>query len=74
MVVQANVRGTDLGGFVAQAQARVDEQVRLPTGYSSAWGGEFENLKRAEQRLKRVVPIVFILIGVLPVMALRRRW
>ena len=70
MVVQANVRGTDLGGFVAQAQARVDEQVRLPTGYSSAWGGEFENLKRAEQRLKRVVPIVFILIGVLPVMAL----
>ena len=70
MVVQANVRGTDLGGFVAQAQARVDEQVRLPTGYSLAWGGQFENLKRAEQRLGLVVPIVFILIGVLLFMAL----
>ncbi|MFC5343341.1 efflux RND transporter permease subunit [Brevundimonas staleyi] len=70
MVVQANVRGTDLGSFVTEAQARVNEQVQLPTGYSLTWGGQFENLKRAEQRLGLVIPIVFILIGVLLFMAL----
>jgi len=70
MVVQANVRGRDLGGFVADAQTRVEQQVKLPTGYSLTWGGQFENLKRAEQRLGLVIPIVFILIGVLLFMAL----
>lgn len=69
MVVQANVRGRDLGGFVAEAQQRV-EQVQLPTGQSLSWGGQFENLKRAEQRLGLVVPVVFILIGLLLFMAL----
>ena len=69
MVVQANVRGRDLGGFVAEAQQRV-EQVKLPTGQSLSWGGQFENLKRAEQRLGLVVPVVFILIGLLLFMAL----
>ena len=70
MVVQANVRGRDLGGFVNEAQARVDAEVKLPPGYSLTWGGQFENLKRAEQRLGLVVPVVFILIGVLLFMAL----
>ena len=70
MVVQANVRGTDLGSFVAAAQARVDQQVQLPTGYSLTWGGQFENLKRAEQRLSLVIPVVFVLIGILLFMAL----
>ncbi|MEE2848790.1 MAG: CusA/CzcA family heavy metal efflux RND transporter [Pseudomonadota bacterium] len=70
MVVQANVRGRDLGGFVADAQTRVEQQVKLPTGYSLTWGGQFENLKRAEQRLGLVIPIVFVLIGVLLFMAL----
>ena len=69
MVVQANVRGRDLGGFVADAQAAVSE-VALPVGYRLDWGGQFENLKRAEQRLGLVIPIVFILIGVLLFMAL----
>jgi cobalt-zinc-cadmium resistance protein CzcA len=69
MVVQANVRGRDLGGFVAEAQSRV-EQVKLSTGQSLRWGGQFENLKRAEQRLGLVVPVVFILIGILLFMAL----
>lgn len=69
MVVQANVRGRDLGGFVSDAQQRVD-QVQLPTGVRLDWGGQFENLKRAEQRLGLVIPIVFILIGVLLFMAL----
>ena len=70
MAVQANVRGRDLGGFVTEAQAKVEADVDLPTGYSLTWGGQFENLKRAEQRLGLVIPIVFILIGVLLFMAL----
>jgi cobalt-zinc-cadmium resistance protein CzcA len=69
MVVQANVRGRDLGGFVADAQAKVGA-IQLPAGYSLDWGGQFENLKRAEQRLGLVIPLVFILIGVLLFMAL----
>lgn len=69
MVVQANVRGRDLGGFVTDAQTRV-ERIDLPPGVRLDWGGQFENLKRAEQRLGLVVPIVFILIGVLLFMAL----
>lgn len=69
MVVQANVRGRDLGGFVTDAQTRVN-QIDLPPGVRLDWGGQFENLKRAEQRLGLVVPIVFILIGVLLFMAL----
>jgi len=69
MVVQANVRGRDLGGFVAEAQRNV-EPVALPPGVRLDWGGQFENLQRAEQRLGLVVPIVFILIGLLLFMAL----
>ncbi|QBX37886.1 CusA/CzcA family heavy metal efflux RND transporter [Brevundimonas sp. S30B] len=69
MVVQANVRGRDLGGFVTDAQQRVD-QIQLPTGVRLDWGGQFENLKRAEQRLGLVIPIVFVLIGILLFMAL----
>ncbi|WP_046654554.1 efflux RND transporter permease subunit, partial [Brevundimonas diminuta] len=70
MVVQANVRGRDLGGFVGDAQARVQQQVQMPAGYSLTWGGQFENLKRAEQRLGLVIPVVFVLIGILLFMAL----
>ncbi|MNX38233.1 Nickel and cobalt resistance protein CnrA [compost metagenome] len=69
MVVQANVRGRDLGGFVAEAQGKV-EQIQTPPGVRLDWGGQFENLKRAEQRLGLVIPIVFVLIGVLLFMAL----
>ena len=69
MVVQANVRGRDLGGFVTDAQNKVGE-IALPPGVRLDWGGQFENLKRAEQRLGLVIPIVFVLIGVLLFMAL----
>jgi cobalt-zinc-cadmium resistance protein CzcA len=69
VVVQANVRGRDLGGFVTQAQADV-EQVALPAGVYLTWGGQFENLQRAEQRLLLVIPVVFLLIGSLLYMAL----
>ena len=65
IVVQANVRGRDLGGFVAEAQAAIAEQVKLPAGYWTAWGGQFENLVAAKKRLSVVVPICFLLIFLL---------
>ena len=69
VVVQANVRGRDLGGFVKEAQSAV-AAVDVPAGVHLAWGGQFENLQRAEQRLMLVIPIVFLLIGGLLYLAL----
>ncbi|MBW0149931.1 MAG: CusA/CzcA family heavy metal efflux RND transporter [Phenylobacterium sp.] len=69
MVVQANVRGRDLGGFVTDAQSQVSK-IELPAGVYLDWGGQFENLKRAEQRFGLVIPVVFVLIGVLLFLAL----
>ncbi len=62
LLIQCNVRGRDLAGFVADAQKAVAEQVRLPAGYSLAWGGQFENLQRASQRLMIAVPVALFLI------------
>lgn len=70
MVVQANVRDRDLGRFVKEAQ-RAMEDIVLPPGVYLKWGGQFENLQRAQQRLLTVIPTVFVLIGVLLFMALR---
>ena len=61
IVVQANVRGRDVGSFVAEAQRHIANELRLPEGYSIEWGGQFENLKRAEQRLYLVVPLALAL-------------
>ncbi|MCC6789462.1 MAG: CusA/CzcA family heavy metal efflux RND transporter [Hyphomonadaceae bacterium] len=66
VVVQANVRGRDLGSFVAEAQRRVSDEVELPTGSWLEWGGQFENLRSASQRMSLIVPACFVLIfGVL---------
>jgi cobalt-zinc-cadmium resistance protein CzcA len=64
IVVQANVRGRDLGSFVREAQARVERDVmpQLPEGYSIEWGGQFENMQRAERRLLIIVPLAMALI------------
>ena len=62
VVVQANVRGRDVGSVVADAQAAVASGVRLPAGTYLQWGGQFENLESASQRLKLVVPACFVLI------------
>jgi cobalt-zinc-cadmium resistance protein CzcA len=62
IVVQCNVRGRDLGGFVAEAQRRIDAEVKLPSGYWSEWGGQFENLIAARKRLALVVPLALGLI------------
>jgi cobalt-zinc-cadmium resistance protein CzcA len=66
VVVQANVRGRDLGSFVAEARRRVTAEVELPTGSWLNWGGQFENLQSASQRMSLIVPACFVLIfGVL---------
>src|SRR5690606_3721846 len=62
LLIQCNVRGRDLAGFVADAQAQVQQQVQLPPGYSLAWGGQFENLQQATQRLAIAVPVALLLI------------
>ena len=62
VVVQANVRGNDLGSFVAEAQEKVAAQVKLPTGSFIEWGGQFENLQAASARLSVVIPIIFAAI------------
>lgn len=63
--VLANVRGRDLGSFVAEAQRRVAAEVKLPRGYHIVWGGQFENQQRAMTRLALVVPLVLLLIFLL---------
>lgn len=65
IVVQTNVRGRDMGGFVAEAQAAVAAKVRLPAGYLITWGGQFENQQRAQQTLMIVVPVCLGLIFLL---------
>jgi cobalt-zinc-cadmium resistance protein CzcA len=63
--VELNVRGRDLGSFVEEAQAAIENQITLPTGYYTTWGGQFENLQRASARLLIVVPLALFLIFVL---------
>ena len=65
VVVQCNVRGTDLGSFVAGAQTAIQRAVLMPEGYYLEWGGQFENLQRARTRLTLVVPIALGLIFIL---------
>ena len=57
IVVGVNVKGRDLGGFVAELQQKVDQQVKLPESYYLEWGGQFQNMERALGHLKIIVPI-----------------
>jgi heavy metal efflux system protein len=65
IVVELNVRGRDIGSFVKEAQSKIERQVILPEGYYVSWGGQFENFKRASERLLIVVPIALFLIFLL---------
>lgn len=62
VVVQANVRGRDVGSFVSDVKKAMDEQVVLPPGYYVRFGGQFEHLERAQARLLIVVPLALLLI------------
>jgi heavy metal efflux system protein len=62
VVVQANVRGRDIGSFVAEAQVKIEAQLRLPPATWLTWGGQFENLIAARNRLLLIVPACFFII------------
>lgn len=68
IVVESNIRGRDLGSFVSQAQEIIAESMNLPPGYYVQWGGQYEHLQEASQRLALVVPIT--LIGIFGVLTL----
>jgi cobalt-zinc-cadmium resistance protein CzcA len=67
-VVSANVRGRDLGGFVTEVQQKIAEQIKLPAGYWLAYGGTFEQLQSATQRLSLLVPMTLVMIFALLLM------
>ena len=62
ITVRTNIRGTDQGSFVAEAQKRFAKQIQLPAGYDVEWGGQFENLNRARKRLQVILPITIAII------------
>ena len=65
VVVSANVRGRDIGSFVAEARERIAREVRIAPGYWIAWGGQFEHLTQAAERLRLIVPASLLLVFVL---------
>jgi cobalt-zinc-cadmium resistance protein CzcA len=74
ITVQCNVRGRDVGSFVAEAQQRIAAGVALPDGYRIEWGGQFENMRRAQRRLAVVVPIALALIAGLLYLSFRNQF
>ncbi|WP_141678332.1 efflux RND transporter permease subunit, partial [Pseudomonas sp. AU12215] len=68
VVVSANVRGRDIGSFVAEASGNIERQVKLQAGYWTTWGGQFEQLQSAAQRLQIVVPVALLLVFTLLLM------
>jgi cobalt-zinc-cadmium resistance protein CzcA len=62
VVVTANVRGRDIGSFVAEAETRIAQAVEVPAGYWTTWGGTFEQLQSATARLQVVVPVALLLV------------
>jgi cobalt-zinc-cadmium resistance protein CzcA len=65
MAIGVFIQGRDMGGVVAEMQQRVGTAIRLPPGYYTTWGGEFENQQRAMSRLSLIVPLSILLIFVL---------
>jgi len=65
VVITANVRERDIGSYVAEAQQRIQQEVNIPAGYWINWGGTFEQLQKASDRLKIVVPMVLLLVFIL---------
>jgi cobalt-zinc-cadmium resistance protein CzcA len=72
IVVQANVRGRDLGGFVDDAREAVARRVKLPPGYHVEWAGQYEHLQEGLARLSVVVPITFFIVFLLLYLTYRR--
>ena len=64
-VVQSNVEGRDLVGFVEDAKAQIEQKVQMPAGYYVTYGGEFENQQRAASKLMIIIPIALLIIFIL---------
>lgn len=62
VVVTANVRGRDIGSFVMEAESLIEQQVKIPAGYWLSWGGQFEQLIMAAERLQIVIPLALVLV------------
>ena len=65
ITVRTNIRGRDQGGFVGEAQRRFRKNMQAPAGYEVTWGGQFENLQRAQKRLTVILPVTIAIIFVL---------
>jgi cobalt-zinc-cadmium resistance protein CzcA len=65
IVVSANIRGRDMGSFVTDAEQQIREKIKVPSGYWTVWGGQFEQLQSAKQRLQIVVPVALLLVFIL---------
>ncbi len=65
ITVQCNVAGRDVKSFVAEGRAKITAQIKLPEGYTIEWGGQFENMERANRKLMFVVPMALAMIFVL---------
>ena len=63
--VYIDIKTDDIGGYVAKAKQRVEQSVKIPTGYTLSWSGQFEYMERAKKRLAIVIPITLILIFLL---------
>lgn len=68
VIVSANVRGRDIGSFVVEASQILEQQIKLQAGYWTTWGGQFEQLQSAAQRLQIVVPVALLLVFTLLMM------
>ena len=62
IIVQCNVRGRDIGSFVKEGQSKIEQAMKLPSGYYIQWGGQFENQQRAMNKLMLVVPLSILII------------
>jgi len=65
ITVQCNVRGRDIGSFVAEAQEAIDARIGLPPGYTITWGGQFELQQEANKRLAVVIPVTLMIVFLL---------
>ncbi len=63
--IYVDIKGSDIGGYVAEAKRVVESQVKIPPGYTLVWSGQFEYMERAAQRLKIVVPVTLLVIFLL---------
>ena len=70
--IYVDIRGRDIGGFVKEARAAVNAQVKFPPGYYATWSGQFESMERAIEKMKVVVPVTLLIIFLLLYLNFRR--